>query len=306
MKTYVIDIADPTEDEPASIAAAHALLESGDRVVLFHYIFHQRLVEEQGNPAHRLVAEARDLLMASRTEQLAALAGQFANQDVRCEVVWTDNGWQSLVNFVRDQKADMLIAQSERPSRWRPLTRANDDWQLIRHCPVPLLLARPECGHQYKQILAAVDPLHVDDKPAELDYRILDHASEISARHNASLCVLNVAVPVTVSSSIAAAPIAEAQVVTKEIVTAHRERLATILEELGIDIAQICVIPGLPAQEIVKHAQDQNADLVVMGAVSRSALRNLLIGNTAEKVLDQIAADTLIIKPFVDDSTTAQ
>jgi universal stress protein E len=34
-----------------------------------------------------------------------------------------------------------------------------------------------------------------------------------------------------------------------------------------------------------------------MGAVSRSALRRLLIGNTAERVLDELGCDVLIVKP---------
>ncbi|MFK8014459.1 MAG: universal stress protein [Gammaproteobacteria bacterium] len=299
----MIDIADPTESQPSSVAAALALLEKGDRVALFHHVFHTRLVEEPGNPAHQLVAEARDLIVSSRKEQLAILAETLREHDVSCDVVWAENGWQSLIHFVNAQKASMLVVESDRPSRWRPLSRANDDWQLIRHCPVPLLLSRPECRHQYNQILAAVDPLHADDKPAELDHRILHHAAEISVRHNASLCVLNVAVPIAVTSNIVAAPVADTPLVSEQIVANHRARLTSMVEELDCDAHEICVIPGVPAQEIVRHANAQKADLVVMGAVSRSALRNLLIGNTAEKVLDQLSADTLIIKPAVDDAS---
>jgi Universal stress protein family len=35
----------------------------------------------------------------------------------------------------------------------------------------------------------------------------------------------------------------------------------------------------------------------VMGAVSRSGLKRLIIGNTAEKVIDQVACDLLVVKP---------
>ena len=38
-------------------------------------------------------------------------------------------------------------------------------------------------------------------------------------------------------------------------------------------------------------------DLVVMGAVSRSFMVDVFIGNTAERVLDYIESDVLIIKP---------
>jgi universal stress protein E len=34
-----------------------------------------------------------------------------------------------------------------------------------------------------------------------------------------------------------------------------------------------------------------------MGAVSRSALQRVFIGNTAERVLDALACDVLVVKP---------
>jgi len=39
------------------------------------------------------------------------------------------------------------------------------------------------------------------------------------------------------------------------------------------------------------------ARVVVMGAVSRSGLKRLFIGNTAERVLDRLPCDVLIVKP---------
>jgi universal stress protein E len=39
------------------------------------------------------------------------------------------------------------------------------------------------------------------------------------------------------------------------------------------------------------------ADVVVMGAVSRSGLKGLFLGNTAEDVLDRLPCDLLIVKP---------
>jgi nucleotide-binding universal stress UspA family protein len=38
---------------------------------------------------------------------------------------------------------------------------------------------------------------------------------------------------------------------------------------------------------------------VVMGAISRSTLSEMLIGSTAEKVIDFMSTDILVIKPAV-------
>ncbi len=78
---------------------------------------------------------------------------------------------------------------------------------------------------------------------------------------------------------------------------AHEARIATLVNELGIEVNSSMVVSGVPANEIVQTASMQKIDLVVMGAVARSTLRNLLIGNTAEKVLDRLTADTLVINP---------
>jgi len=44
-------------------------------------------------------------------------------------------------------------------------------------------------------------------------------------------------------------------------------------------------------------ARATRAGIVVMGAISRSGLKRLFIGNTAERLLDVIECDVLIVKP---------
>jgi universal stress protein E len=48
---------------------------------------------------------------------------------------------------------------------------------------------------------------------------------------------------------------------------------------------------------IPETAREVGADIVVMGAVSRSGLRRVFIGNTAERVLNQLRCDVLVVKP---------
>ena len=52
-------------------------------------------------------------------------------------------------------------------------------------------------------------------------------------------------------------------------------------------------IPYIPAV-----AQKLGADLVVMGAVARSGLKRVFIGNTAERVLGALPCDVLVIRPL--------
>ena len=42
---------------------------------------------------------------------------------------------------------------------------------------------------------------------------------------------------------------------------------------------------------------EAGADFVVMGAVSRTRLQEIFIGSTAERVLDRLPCDVLVVKP---------
>ena len=51
------------------------------------------------------------------------------------------------------------------------------------------------------------------------------------------------------------------------------------------------------ATQLGNTVQRTRARIVVMGAVSRSALARLFIGSSAEHLLDRLSCDVLIIKP---------
>ena len=59
---------------------------------------------------------------------------------------------------------------------------------------------------------------------------------------------------------------------------------------------------GDPAFILPELAKTLKAQMLVMGAISRSAIGRLLIGSTAERVLDALPCDILIIKPRVTRS----
>jgi nucleotide-binding universal stress UspA family protein len=54
---------------------------------------------------------------------------------------------------------------------------------------------------------------------------------------------------------------------------------------------------GEVAGELESVVKRTKAGIVVMGAVSRSGLRRIFIGNTAETVLDRLSCDLLVVKP---------
>ncbi len=63
-------------------------------------------------------------------------------------------------------------------------------------------------------------------------------------------------------------------------------------------LAPRCHTPrGQPEQLIPALARQVKADLVVMGTLGRAGIAGLLMGNTAEAILDQLTCSVLAIKP---------
>jgi nucleotide-binding universal stress UspA family protein len=60
---------------------------------------------------------------------------------------------------------------------------------------------------------------------------------------------------------------------------------------------QVHLLKGVAGKVIPKLAQTKGIELIVMGTVSRAGVAGLIIGNTAENVLDQVDCSVLTVKP---------
>lgn len=82
--------------------------------------------------------------------------------------------------------------------------------------------------------------------------------------------------------------------------TAHLQQLATAPAFAGVEIAVHTRI-GAPFAELLAVAHEQRHDLIVVGARQRGSLTDLLLGNTAERVLRKAETPILLAKaPFAD------
>jgi universal stress protein E len=83
----------------------------------------------------------------------------------------------------------------------------------------------------------------------------------------------------------------------------HREALHKFAGKHSIPAERLHLREGAPDEVIAQFAREIAADLVVMGTVNRTGLVRVVIGSTAERILDQLNCDVLALKPagFVSD-----
>ncbi len=74
----------------------------------------------------------------------------------------------------------------------------------------------------------------------------------------------------------------------------HREKLDALAKRNGIPRDDVHQLPGRTHEILPMFARAQGADVVVMGALQRGAMKRRVLGSTAEKVLDHLPCDILI------------
>ncbi len=77
----------------------------------------------------------------------------------------------------------------------------------------------------------------------------------------------------------------------------RRQGMERLLAKLSLAKNRCHLVLGSPEEAIPKFATREGIDLIVMGTVARTGIPGLLIGNTAEKILDSVECDVLSIKP---------
>lgn len=254
--------------------------------------------------------KAREEFLAQRRQQLLAIAreAEAAGVAVATEVVWDHPIDDALLRKTATVKPRFLVKDTHFHPVLKRTIFSNTDWSLIRNCPADLLLVKPTELGQPVKILAAVDPLHDHDKPADLDRRILSVAKELASRADGELSMFHAFDPTpaiaAASTTIAtpiAIPIAE---VTTAVEQRHKEALGKLADQVGVPPEKIHMHQGLPKDLLPAITEQQHTDIVVMGAVSRRGIKRIFIGHTAERVLDRLPCDLLVIKPANFESRT--
>ena len=220
--------------------------------------------------------------------------------DVATDVECGDPLHIALIDRSVRTTADLIVKDTHHHSLAKRTFITNTDWQLIRACPVPLLLTKPTAWASSLRVFAAVDPGHVNDKPAVLDNRIMDYAAVMSKRLGGELHLVHVYLPAAIiaAANAGAAPIAmtvSAQELAKED-SQKREMLRDLIVEYRIQDENVHLKVGGPAAVLPQVAGALRADIMTMGAISRSGLKRAFIGSTAEDVLEHLPCDALIVK----------
>lgn len=256
-------------------------------------------------------AKLQDFLTTQRREELKSLVAPFQQRcNIRIEV-HTGRIFLEAIRAVLRNKHDLLIKPAENPSFVERLFGSND-MHLLRQCPCPVWLTRPDDKSNYGCILAAVD-FNLDNLSdttnQSLNQLILELASSLALSDFASLHLVHVwdaPAEMTVRSW-ADNPVEASMAYVEGERSRHESAFNRLRDQLRDQIGkeaydhlspQFHLRRGAASTVIPEVAKQLQADLVVMGTVARTGIAGLFIGNTAETILEQLQCSVLAVKPL--------
>jgi universal stress protein E len=193
-----------------------------------------------------------------------------------------------------------VVKGTQHHSEARRAIFLDTDWFLIRTCPYPLWLVKPHEIAPNPLIVAAVDPTHGHDETAEIDRRIVEQAKAIAASSDGEVHLLHACDPLRGIGAEATRTFKPIRLAVDElserIAKEHRAKLDALAATTGIAKRHTHQLPGATRDILPFFARDRQADLVVMGAVARWSIQRAVIGGTAERVLDHLPCDILIVR----------
>ncbi len=210
-----------------------------------------------------------------------------------------------------------LVVKCPDQENWFERLFGSDDMHLLRKCPCPVLMLKPDMLAPCQKILATVDISdnafdreHKNRVQDQLNKYVLEFSSSFALAESAELHIGSVweaygeeFLRYSAFSKMPEEEIDKYVEITRLEMNKKLEALVLEMESNMVEEAinyirpQTHLVKGLPAKEIPIMAQTYDIDLIVMGTVARVGVPGFIIGNTAEAILEQVNCSVLAIKP---------
>ena len=299
----IMCVIDPTTaEQPAMRRAAWLARNVGAELELFVCYYNEYLSGDRLFDSPSL-EKARREVIGGHEKHLEKLAEPLRGSGliVRTAAIWDHPLYEGIVRHAHAIGANVVFKDTHHHAALTRALLTNTDWNLIRTCPVPLWLVKPHEIADKPVFVAAIDPLNQHDKPAALDDEILVLSKLLAGESNGEVHAFHSYDPrIAVATATANASIPVSlpfDEIEKQMHEQHEKRFNEVTKFHGLDDKHAHLVAGLTHEELPIMAEKMNADVIVMGAVARNRWKRLFIGATAERTLEFVPCDLLIVKP---------
>ena len=140
----------------------------------------------------------------------------------------------------------------------------------------------------YQHVLLAVDY-------TKHSVYVAEKARLLANKYQAKLSVIHVLDNIPMPDTNYGTVIALDQISADELLEAEKIKFMELGDQLAIDVVNRWMVWGIPTQEIINIADQEQVDLIIVGSHGRHGLA-LLLGSTANSVLHHAKCDVMAVR----------
>jgi universal stress protein E len=206
-----------------------------------------------------------------------------------------------IIREVLKNKHDLVMKTARGVSRLKEVIFGSTAMHLMRKCPCPVWVIKPEHQKKFSRIMAAVDPDPIDKKRNALNTKIMELATSLARIEGSELHVVHAwrLYGETLLSGSGRMSQSEVNKLAHQARMEHKDWIAELVGKYapGLPKNRIHLLKGDAEVLIPALAKIKKIELIVMGTVCRTGLAGFIVGNTAENILQQVDCSVLAVKP---------
>ncbi|MFT4720320.1 MAG: universal stress protein E [Candidatus Azotimanducaceae bacterium] len=231
-------------------------------------------------------------------DQLDGIRNQV--KSLAAATLWNKDEWQGILHAAEAGNADLIIkATHVAPSAGLSM-RTPQDWNLLRHATIPVMLVKPDAWVENPIIMAAIDVLN--DSQFELNKRVLREADSLTSILGGELAIVS-SYPMMAPWGGPAAVGVDFEQLRTDIEHFARHELERLTRAAEVNYNYLYLEEGRPAMRVRALVEETNAEMLVMGTMGRTGIKSLVIGNTAETILHYTHCDAVVLRDIEAAST---
>ena len=209
--------------------------------------------------------------------------------EVHSHEKWAGNLVDTILHIRQMERCHLVVKDYKPEGGLLRAFSTPNDWNLLRQCRVPVLLARHDRSYKDTVMLAAVNADPDDKNHHQLNQAILQNA-RMSAEIYQSDLHLGTAHPTTML------PIQDQGDGTTD-KDRYLQNCQSYARDYDIAHDAIHVCPG-PAETLIPNlCRELRVSLLIMGTQARTGLPAVALGNTAEELISDLDTDLLVVQP---------
>lgn len=242
--------------------------------------------------------DMKESVIAKHKKWLSAyLAIHAMGFNVEPRIIWSKTVGKDITKMAHQESVDLIIKAHEVHGMLDSVLFTPLDWQLLRHAPVPVLIAKDHIWHPTGKIAIALNVAGPEDHEAHmLNMRLLREAQELSHIMHCEIHLLNAIPPMLPPASIDL-PGFTSPVMGDEALKEGCKAVLSFAARHRISADCCHIREGHPDDVIPALCNELKPTALFIGTAARKGVAVALIGNICERVVDNLACDVAVITP---------